>query len=461
MSIGPLRVEKIGGTSMSRFGEIVDNIILRDKHEIYNRVYVVSAYAGVTNALLEHKKSGRPGIYRRFEEHKKFRTALAEMKGRLCDINAGLASCGLDVEVANEFIRKRMDASASILRSMNAVLASGYLDRTALLLAARELLASIGEMHSAFNSACVLRARGYDATFVDLSGWEDGRELSIDERIRDVFEGIDPTGTICFATGYTKGTEGIMREFDRGYSEVTFSKVAVLLGATEAVIHKEFHLCSGDPNLIGEDRVTTVGATNFDVADQLADVGMEAIHPRASKPLELSGVPIRIKNAFDPEHPGTLITKQYLCPESRTEIVTGSNAVMSIAVHDTKMVGEVGFDLHIMEVLRQFDVSYVAKMTNANTIDMLLDEHDCSDGLVAALTDAFELVTVTPVAVVCAIGSNIAKPGVLALAASALAAAEINILALTQTSRQTNVQFVVTREHFESAQRALHRALCE
>lgn len=446
---------------MSRFAEIVDNIVLRDENDVYNRVYVVSAYAGVTNALLEHKKSGHPGIYQRFEEHRAIDTALAEMKDRLCGINAGLQQCGLDVALANTFISDRMDASASILRSMNEVLASGYLDRTALLLAARELLASIGEMHSAFNSACVLRARGYDATFVDLSGWEDGRELSIDERIRDVFERVTPAESICFATGYAKGTEGIMREFDRGYSEVTFSKVAVLLGAAEAVIHKEFHLCSGDPNLIGEERVTTVGATNFDVADQLADVGMEAIHPKATKPLELAGVPIRIKNAFEPEHDGTLITKQYVCPESRIEIVTGSDAVVAISVHDTQMVSEVGFDLRIMDVLRKFEISYIAKMTNANTIDLLLDSRDRTDALLEALTARFELVTTADVAVVCAIGSNIAKPGMLALATGALAEAKINILAFTQTSRQTNMQFVVNRDDFAEAQRALHRALCE
>jgi aspartate kinase len=65
------------------------------------------------------------------------------------------------------------------------------------------------------------------------------------------------------------------------------------------------------------------------------------------------------------------------------------------------------------------------------------------------------------VAIVCAIGSNIAKPGVLALAAGALAENNINILAVTQTSRQTNMQFVVERESFEDAQIALHRSLCE
>jgi aspartate kinase len=45
-----------------------------------------------------------------------------------------------------------------------------------------------------------------------------------------------------------------------------------------------------------------VGYTNYDIADQLADVGMEAIHPKASKPLEMAGIHLRIKNTFEPEH---------------------------------------------------------------------------------------------------------------------------------------------------------------
>ncbi|KGO34231.1 hypothetical protein JT06_09425, partial [Desulfobulbus sp. Tol-SR] len=62
MHTPPLRVEKIGGTSMSRFPEIIDNIILRNPDDIYGRIYIVSAYSGITNELLEHKKTGNPGI---------------------------------------------------------------------------------------------------------------------------------------------------------------------------------------------------------------------------------------------------------------------------------------------------------------------------------------------------------------------------------------------------------------
>ncbi len=445
---------------MSRFPEIVDNIILRNPDDIYGRIYIVSAYSGITNELLEHKKTGNPGIYQLFREQQNYPRKLLDLRDNLFKLNEALAPVGLNLDEANDFIGDHIDLTINILRSMDNVLSSGYVSHKALLLAARELLASLGEMHSAFNSANILKNQGYNSTFVDLSGWEDSRQLTIDERIKDSFSSIDPFATICFATGYTKGKEGIMREFDRGYSEVTFSKVAVLLGATEAIIHKEYHLCSGDPLVIGEDQIHPVCNTNFDVADQLADVGMEAIHPKASKPLEINNIPIRIKNAFDPDHSGTLITKDFIAPKSKVEIVTGSDKVVSLEIHDTRMVGEVGFDLRIMQVLAKHQVSYISKATNANTIAMIIADRDCSPELLGDLGDKFESVSSRPVAIVCAIGSNIGQPGILARAAQALAADEINILAVSQTPRQTNMQFIVERIQFAQAQRALHRALC-
>ena len=58
-------VEKIGGTSMSRFGEVMNNVIIGSRRgpELYNRIFVVSAYGGITNLLLEDKKTGAPGVY--------------------------------------------------------------------------------------------------------------------------------------------------------------------------------------------------------------------------------------------------------------------------------------------------------------------------------------------------------------------------------------------------------------
>jgi len=446
---------------MSRFSELINNVILHDRNDVYGRIYIVSAYAGVTNDLLEHKKTGQPGIYQLFEDQQNYPVKMIALRKHLFKLNESFVSAGLDLEKANDFIGDRIDQAINILRSMDNVMSSGYVSRKELFLAARELLASLGEMHSAYNSANILESKGYKTTYVDLSGWDDSRQLTIDERIKDSFAKIDPFSTICFATGYTKGTEGIMREFDRGYSEVTFSKVAVILGASEAIIHKEYHLCSGDPLVIGEENTGPVCNTNYDVADQLADVGMEAIHPKASKPLEVKSIPIRVKNAFDPGHPGTLITKTFIAPESKVEIVTGSDGVLCLEIHDTRMVGEVGFDLRIMQVFNQHKVSYISKMTNANTIDLVIEEKDCTANFLNELSELFERVSTKPVAIVCAIGSNIAQPGIMAKAAQSLAKDGINILAVSQTTRQTNMQFIVQREQFAKAQRALHAALCK
>lgn len=446
---------------MTRFPEVLDNVILRDPTHVYGRIYVVSAYAGVTNRLLEHKKTGEQGVYAVFAQRGNYQKALQELGAHLQELNRNYVDAGLDLAAADAFIRERVHGASEYLRSMARVLASGYLRRESVLAAARELLASLGEMHSAFNSVNILQRRGYRATFVDLSGWDDDRELTVDERIADAFANIDPHETIAIATGYAKGTEGIMREYNRGYSEVTFSKIAVLVGAREAVILKEFHLSSADPGVVGVEHARPVCNTNFDVADQLADVGMEAIHPKASKPLEMKGIPIRVRNAFDPEHDGTLITKDYVCEFSKVEVVTGSDKVSMLEVHDARMVSEVGFDLRIMEILARHRVSYISKATNANTIGMTIWDRDITDELMSELRTTFENVSVEPVAIVCAIGSNIAKPGILARAANSLANASINIIGVSQTARQTNMQFIVSRSEFVHAQKVLHRDLCE
>lgn len=83
-------------------------------------------------------------------------------------------------------------------------------------------------------------------------------------------------------TGYTQCNGGVVSRHGRGYTEVTFLRVAVLTAAREAIIDKEFHLSSADPEMVGMDRVKTIGQTNHDVAGRLSNLGMEAIHPSAA-----------------------------------------------------------------------------------------------------------------------------------------------------------------------------------
>ena len=453
---------------MSRFGELMRNILIGSRRgaALYNRIFVVSAYGGVTNLLLENKKTAEPGIYGSFAagDNAAWQEKLESTRAEMLRINHGFADLGLDLAAADDFVNERMDGAKSCLVYLMRLRSFGHFRNAAYLPPARELLSSIGEAHSAFNSVNILRKHGVNAEFVDLSGWKDQEAGSMEEMIRHHLSGLDFSSCLPIVTGYAKCAEGVMAKFDRGYSEITFSKVAVVTGAREGVIHKEFHLSTGDPKLIGIDHVKTIGHTNFDIADQLSDMAMEAIHPKAAKEMELNGIPIRVANAFDPGNPGTLISSDYVSPEPRVEMICGRKDIAAIEVFDNEMVGASGYDYRLLSSFARNQVSYIAKNTNANTITHYVSSRqpglkNCLEELRREFPNA--AISVRDVAIVAALGSNMKLPGFLSRAAKALAGAGINILALDQCMRQINMQFIIDRKDFEAAQIALHRELVE
>ena len=456
-----LTVEKIGGTSMSALKDVIQNIILfeRTGDQLYNRIFVVSAFSGVTDLLLENKKTGAPGVYHRIAKHQDFHKPLKNLIVKLKSINKKYAELGLDLAVADHFIEQHITEAQKYLENLANILASGYVSREGILQAAREILASIGESHSAFNFTNILQNMGINTRLVDLSGFGDHMAWTIDQRIKHAFKHIDFASNICIVTGYAKGTEGIMREFDRGYSEVTFSKIAECVKPQEAIIHKEYHLSTADTALVGIENCTPVGYTNYDIADQLADVGMEAIHPKASKPLEINGINLRIKNTFEPSHPGTLITREFICEHKRVELITGTDKLLIIDVYDPLMVGNVGSDLQIMQIFFNHNLSYTFKSTSANSISIVIWERDFDKKLISDLENKFEKVTVEKAAMVCLLGSNMDQPGLLAKSANALTEKGINIKSAGFALRKVNIQFLVAREDFKNAIIALNKAM--
>ena len=465
---GTHTVEKIGGTSMSRFGELMDHILIgkRKGSELYNRIFVVSAYGGITNLLLEDKKTGAPGIYGLFAAgDSDWELKLAETRNRMIEYNRSFASIGLDQKVADAFVNERLDGIRDCLKNLLKLKSFGHFHPQDYLPASREFLSAVGESHSAFNAVEILKKHGVNALFIDLSGWKTDEIGTIEDNIRHHLSDLDFSTCMPIVTGYAKCAEGIMNRFDRGYSEITFSKIAVVTGAREGIIHKEFHLSTGDPKLIGQDHVRTIGHTNFDIADQLADMAMEAIHPKASKEMERENISIRVKNAFEPDHPGTLISRDYVSPTPRIDMICGRSDVIAIEVFDPEMVGQSGYDHRITEILSRNRISYIAKNTNANTITHYVSEKSanletCLNELETEFHETASIRT-CKVAIIGVIGSNMKIPGFLSKAAAALAEANINILALDQCMRQVNMQFIVERDDFRQAQIALHRKLVE
>ena len=454
---------------MSNYEAVRDNIVLgnRSKDELYNRIFVVSAYGGVTDELLEHKKTGEPGVYALFADAESdwaWGDDLTKLVKFLTDLNAELFDDHMLRQQADQFITDRVEGVRGCLIDLQRLCSYGQFQLEEHLLTVREMLAGIGEAHSAFNTSLKLQHEGINARFVDLTGWRDNELLPLDEKLKQAFDAIDLTREMPIVTGYTQCKEGLMRTFDRGYSEMTFSRVAVITEAAEAIIHKEYHLSSADPKIVGEDKVVPIGRTNYDVADQLANLGMEAIHPRAAKGLRQNDIALRVKNTFDPEHTGTLITRDYISEKPQVEIIAGHKGVFAIEVFDQDMQGEPGYDRRILDILTRFKIRFVTKDTNANTITHYVDttlKH--VKRVVRALKEEFPNgeISTRKVALVSAIGSDMQVPGILSKTVKSLADEEISILAIHQCLRQVDMQFVVEEENYKRAITKLHQTLIE
>lgn len=459
-------VEKIGGTSMSQFGAVMKNVIIgkREGKELYNRIFVVSAYGGITDLLLESKKKGEPGVYGELARNGNWRAAMERVRMRMIEYNHSFEPLGLDVKAADRFILQRLEEIEDCIGDLSRLHSYGHFPPQDYLPASREILSSVGEVQSAYNSAEILKANGVNACFVDLSGWMDTKLHTFEDMIVSHFKDIDYSSQLPIVTGYVKIEDGIMGRFDRGYSEITFSKIAVLTKAREGIIHKEYHLSTGDPVLIGVDKVQVIGHLNFDVADQLSDLDMEAIHSKASKEMELCKIPIRVKNVFEPEHPGTIIDHDFVSDRPRADIICGRDDIVAIEVTDPEMVGSSGYDYHLLEYFYKNGISYIAKSTNANTITHIIPEKNMdTDNILQSLRERFPdaRISTKPVAVVSVIGSNMKAPGFLGKAADALCSAGVNILAAEQTMQEVNMQFVIERFDFDKSQLALHKAFIE
>jgi aspartate kinase len=463
-------VEKIGGTSMAATATLFDNVLIagRSGSELYNRIFVVSAYAGMTNLLLEDKKTGEPGVYQRFvaddEGADGWRRAMDDVRRAMHERNATMFARPASRAEADAFVDARLDAVADCLDDLARLRSHGRFCVKEQLVTARELLAGLGEAHSAHSTSLMLRDRDVNALFVDLTGWDQEDLRTLDERIEEALGDVDLATTMPIVTGYAGCRGGMVRRFSRGYTEMTFSRIAVLTGAREAIIHKEFHLSSADPKLVGEDKARKIGRTNYDVADQLANLGMEAIHPGAGRGLRQTDIPLRVRNTFDREDPGTLVSGTYVSDVPRVEIVTGIRHMQALQFFEQDMVGVKGYDSAILDALARHGLWIVSKSSNANTITHYLSASaDAVKKVIADLENAYPdaAISAHPVAMVSVIGSDISRPGLVPDALRALEDAGISMIAMQHQIRNVDVQFIVEGRNFERAIRVLHKALVE
>jgi aspartate kinase len=176
-------------------------------------------------------------------------------------------------------------------------------------------------------------------------------------------------------------------------------------------------------------------------------------------------VPLRIKNTFEPEHSGTLITSDYVSSNACVEIIAGRKHLNAIEVFDQDMVGKADeYERFLLESFRRFHAQVVTKDVNANTITHYLS---CNLKTVKRIVRAIKQqypgaeINHRKVAIVSAIGSDMQVPGLLSRAVRSLADASISVVALHQSMRQVDIQFIIDEDRYRDAVKALHNALIE
>ena len=471
-------VEKIGGTSMSAYNAVRDNIVLyplkgrsldaENASELYNRIFVVSAYGGITDLLLEPKKSGRPGLFQLYSSDSssgQWREMLAVVRDAMYAKNGELFTNKNQLEEANAFIGARLDQAESCMADLKSLCRHGHFSMPDMLDSLREMLACIGEAHSAWNTAKLLGNEGINATFIDLTGWYGDENYDLDELIKKAFDGVDLSSTMPIVTGYARSKTGLMQIYDRGYSEMTFSRIAVLTEAREAIIHKEFHLSSADPRVVGEQNAVPIGRTNYEVADYLALLGMEAIHPKAAKGMRQANIPLRLRNTFEPEHYGTLIDGEYVSEQPQVEIIAGRSDVYALEFFDQDIAGElVQASEDLAFILKKYEIDLLTKDYSANAVTLYLDGEETElKRLAADIANRYPEAEVSTqrVSIVSILGTDMKEPGMLSKAVSVLASNDISVLAVQQSMRQVGIQLVVSHDKYAQAVQALHSELVE
>ncbi len=204
---------------MTRFHEVMRNVIIgkRKPEKLYNRIFVVSAYGGITDMLLDNKKTGEPGVFACFAEgHQDWKDKLDGVRQRMRELNRSFADIGLDLKKADAFVDERIEGVRTCLQDLMRVRSFGHLTPENYLPASRELVCAIGEAHSAFNSTLILQENGVNARFVDMCGWKDAEILPLEEALRAGMRDVKIDQELPSVTVLVKCNFGIITRCSRG-----------------------------------------------------------------------------------------------------------------------------------------------------------------------------------------------------------------------------------------------------
>lgn len=455
------RVHKFGGSSVADAGclERVARILEQDPSP--RLAVVASACLGVTDALLDLVAAAE----------RQDQTA-SDGVPALRDRHADIANALLEGPAAREYIHE-VDADC---RSIRGILQTVRLIRAAPP-AVRDLVAGFGELWSTRLLARYLGRRGRRPGRVD---WIDARDVievewgALGPSVRwpestarvERIAPFDPAVTWIIPGFIARDAQGLQTTLGRNGSDFSASIVGVLLGAAEIHIWTDVDgVLSADPRLVPG--ATVIESLSYHEAMELAYFGARVIHPQTMAPAVARNIPIRIRNTFAPERPGTLVCAR---PAS-TQMVKGVTSIDRVAlinVEGAGMIGVPGTAQRLFSALREHGISVIMISQGSSEHSICFAVPEPEAGLAERVVrEAFDgelrhgqiqSVDVTAgCSILAVVGDGMAGTcGVAAKVFGALGNAGVNVRAIAQGASERNISVVIEARQTTRALRAVH-----
>jgi len=461
-----MQVLKFGGTSVANAANInkAIGIVQKAVKKNTNTVIVVSALGGITDALLEAATLACEGddIYKE-KLHIIEQRHLTAVKDLMpLDQQSSVLS----------MVKKRCNQIEDICNGV-------FLLRE-LSLRTKDSIISFGELLSSLIFSAKLKSLDINNT------WKDARELIVtdsvfgaanvdfaltNKKIQSFFFSVD--AKLCVIPGFiASDTNGATTTLGRGGSDYTAAIIAPALSVSVVEIWTDVSgMMTADPRLVANAR--NIQQISYQEAMELSHFGAKVIYPPTIQPLMNKRIPVKIKNTFAPDDPGTLIENE---AQKNGNSIRGISSIKNLALlslEGSGMVGIPGFSKRLFEALsnEKINVILITQSSSEHSICVGIEEVN-ADKAKAAIDKAFAyeieikkvdpLIVEKPLAIVALVGDNMkSHPGISGKMFGALGRNGVNIRAIAQGSSERNISAVIGTSDVKKAINVLHEEFFE
>ena len=253
----------------------------------------------------------------------------------------------------------------------------------------------------------------------------------------------------------------------RGGSDYTASIIAAVLNAEVLEIWTDVDgFMTADPKVIQS--AYTINELSYVEAMELCNFGAKVIYPPTIYPVCIKNIPIKVKNTFNPEHPGTLIKEKIDDDNKPIKGISSIKGTSLITVTGLSMVGVIGVNRRIFTTLANKGISVfmVSQASSENSTSIGVRDEDAAaaaEVLNAEFAKEIETGAMFPMqvesglATIAIVGENMKQtPGIAGKLFGTLGRSGISVIACAQGASETNISFVVDGKFLRKSLNVLH-----